>query len=96
MTCISYLIPHFRIEALRRVGFWDAYNVTEDADLGLRLARAGFSMETFASQTYEEAPTSLNALLHQRTRWLKGWMRLGIKSIECIKNNTICHTTVPA
>ena len=69
---------HFRIEALRRVGFWDAYNVTEDADLGLRLARAGFSMETFASQTYEEAPTSLNALLHQRTRWLKGWMQTAL------------------
>ncbi|MFY9627884.1 MAG: glycosyltransferase [Methylocystis sp.] len=63
------------MEALRKVGFWDAYNVTEDADLGLRLARAGFSMETFTSQTFEEAPTSLNALLNQRTRWLKGWMQ---------------------
>ncbi len=71
---------HFRIDALRRVGFWDAYNVTEDADLGLRLARAGYAIRTFDSHTYEEAPTTLKALLNQRTRWLKGWMRTAIVS----------------
>jgi cellulose synthase/poly-beta-1,6-N-acetylglucosamine synthase-like glycosyltransferase len=67
---------HFRIEALREVGLWDAYNVTEDADLGLRLARAGYIVKTFDSQTFEEAPLTFRALLDQRTRWLKGWMRL--------------------
>jgi hypothetical protein len=66
---------HFRIEALRAVGFWDAYNVTEDADLGLRLARAGYRIETFASETFQEAPAIFGALVKQRTRWLKGWMR---------------------
>jgi cellulose synthase/poly-beta-1,6-N-acetylglucosamine synthase-like glycosyltransferase len=60
--------------ALRDVGFWDAYNVTEDADLGLRLARAGYRVETFASYTLEEAPTTPKAWFNQRTRWLKGWM----------------------
>jgi glycosyltransferase XagB len=69
---------HFRTEALRRLGFWDAYNVTEDADLGLRLARAGFQIRTFDSHTCEEAPTKLKALLHQRSRWLKGWMQTAI------------------
>jgi hypothetical protein len=69
-------MPHFRIEALREVGLWDAYNVTEDADLGLRLARAGYIVKTFDSQTFEEAPLTFKALLDQRTRWLKGWMRL--------------------
>jgi cellulose synthase/poly-beta-1,6-N-acetylglucosamine synthase-like glycosyltransferase len=66
---------HFRIEALREIGFWDAFNVTEDADLGLRLARAGFEVRTLDSQTFEEAPASFTALVRQRTRWFKGWMQ---------------------
>lgn len=69
---------HFRIEALRDVGFWDAYNVTEDADLGLRLARAGYVVRTFESHTFEEAPATFRALVKQRTRWLKGWMQTAI------------------
>jgi cellulose synthase/poly-beta-1,6-N-acetylglucosamine synthase-like glycosyltransferase len=69
---------HFRMEALRAVGFWDAFNVTEDADLGLRLARAGFAVKTFRSFTREEAPESFDALLRQRTRWLKGWMQTAL------------------
>jgi len=66
---------HFRTEVLREIGFWDAFNVTEDADLGLRLARAGFEARTFASQTFEEAPATFGALVRQRTRWFKGWMQ---------------------
>lgn len=69
---------HFRMEALRAVGFWDAYNVTEDADLGLRLARAGYVLRTFESHTFEEAPATFRALVKQRTRWLKGWMQTAI------------------
>jgi cellulose synthase/poly-beta-1,6-N-acetylglucosamine synthase-like glycosyltransferase len=69
---------HFRIEALRAVGFWDAYNVTEDADLGLRLARAGYTVQTFRSFTCEEAPEDFGALFRQRTRWLKGWMQTAL------------------
>ncbi len=33
---------HFRTRNLRQIGGWDPYNVTEDADLGLRLARLGY------------------------------------------------------
>jgi glycosyltransferase XagB len=69
---------HFRLEALREIGFWDAYNVTEDADLGLRLARAGFTARTFDSHTFEEAPAVFRALVKQRTRWFKGWMQTAI------------------
>ena len=69
---------HFRFDALREIGFWDAFNVTEDADLGLRLARAGYGVRTFVSETYEEAPATFAALLKQRTRWLKGWMQTAI------------------
>jgi hypothetical protein len=66
---------HFRLAALRDIGFWDAWNVTEDADLGLRLLRAGYKVRMFGSATYEEAPAAFGALVKQRTRWLKGWMQ---------------------
>ena len=66
---------HFRTAALRRVGGWDAWNVTEDADLGLRLARFGYQVGAFDSETFEEVPAAVPALLRQRTRWIKGWMQ---------------------
>lgn len=69
---------HFRVSALREVGFWDAFNVTEDADIGLRLVRAGYVLSTFDSHTYEEAPAEFPALVKQRTRWLKGWMQTAL------------------
>ena len=66
---------HFRVRTLRRVGGWDAWNVTEDADLGIRLARAGARVGALASDTREEAPNDLRAWFRQRMRWQKGWMQ---------------------
>ena len=66
---------HFPLRVLRDVGAWDAWNVTEDADLGFRLARHGYRCELLATDTYEEAPHRLGAWLGQRTRWQKGWMQ---------------------
>jgi len=66
---------HFRTDLLRRVVGWDAWNVTEDADLGLRFARFGYLIETIDSATYEDAPVKLGDWLGQRTRWMKGWMQ---------------------
>jgi hypothetical protein len=63
----------FRADALRQAGGWDAHNVTEDADLGVRLARAGWSSDVVDSDTWEEAPVSLRTWMHQRSRWLKGF-----------------------
>ena len=37
-----YAMPHFPLRVLRKLGGWDSYNVTEDADLGMRLARHGY------------------------------------------------------
>ncbi|NOZ32852.1 MAG: hypothetical protein GXP01_07225, partial [Alphaproteobacteria bacterium] len=54
---------------------WDSFNVTEDADLGVRLARAGNQCSTFGSITYEEAPVSIDGWIRQRTRWTKGWIQ---------------------
>jgi cellulose synthase/poly-beta-1,6-N-acetylglucosamine synthase-like glycosyltransferase len=66
---------HFSAAALREVGAWDPYNVTEDADLGMRLARRGYRCGVIASSTFEEAPATLTPWLKQRTRWFKGWMQ---------------------
>ena len=66
---------HFRTAVLREVGGWDAWNVTEDADLGFRLARFGYRSVTFDSTTEEEAPIRFKAWLGQRSRWMKGWMK---------------------
>lgn len=66
---------HFRVDALRRSGTWDPNNVTEDADLGYRLARDGYALSVIGPPTYEEAPISFGAWLSQRTRWIKGHMQ---------------------
>ena len=66
---------HFRRDHLDVVGGWDPWNVTEDADLGVRFARFGFAVGTLARQTDEEAPVTLVPWLKQRTRWFKGWMQ---------------------
>lgn len=64
---------HFRRDALIKAGGWDPYNVTEDADLGIRLARLGYTTQMIASTTYEEAPASFRLWVRQRARWFKGW-----------------------
>jgi cellulose synthase/poly-beta-1,6-N-acetylglucosamine synthase-like glycosyltransferase len=66
---------HFFTATLRAVGGWDPYNVTEDADLGMRLACFGYRTGVIDSTTYEEAPARFGPWLRQRTRWFKGWMQ---------------------
>ena len=63
---------HFRTAALREVGGWDPYNVTEDADLGMRLARFGYRAAVIDSTTYEEAPARFGPWLRQRTALVQG------------------------
>ncbi|MBT9247434.1 glycosyltransferase [Gemmobacter fulvus] len=64
----------FRRAALEQLGGWDAFNVTEDADLGMRLARHGFRTELIATTTFEEANCRVLPWVRQRSRWLKGYM----------------------
>ena len=63
---------HFPRAVLEKVAAWDPYNVTEDADLGIRLARFGYRSATIRSRTYEEAPVTFRQWLPQRRRWIKG------------------------
>lgn len=66
---------HFRTDVLRKIHGWDSFNVTEDADLGIRLARLGHRATTLDSTTYEEATNRPSNWLKQRSRWLKGYMQ---------------------
>ncbi len=66
---------HFRRDILDEIGGWDPYNVTEDADLGVRLARFGYRTETIDAPTLESAPENFATWLPQRTRWFKGWLQ---------------------
>ncbi len=66
---------HFRTAALLRVGAWDPYNVTEDADLGVRMTQEGMRVVVVNSTTYEEANGVLGSWINQRSRWIKGYMQ---------------------
>ena len=66
---------HFRTSSLRAIHGWDPFNVTEDADLGIRLARLGLRVRTLDSTTFEEAANTLGNWTRQRSRWLKGYMQ---------------------
>ncbi|MFK5977561.1 MAG: glycosyltransferase family 2 protein [Rhizobiaceae bacterium] len=66
---------HFKLAELKYLGAWDPFNVTEDADLGIRIYRAGYRCGTITRPTHEEAPPVFRVWLPQRTRWIKGWMQ---------------------
>jgi glycosyltransferase XagB len=69
---------HFRTRSLVGVGAWDEWNVTEDADLGIRLARFGYEVKALDSDTSEEAPYELGNWFRQRVRWQKGGCALSM------------------
>ena len=66
---------HFRREVLEAVGAWDPWNVTEDADLGIRLHRAGYRTAVLESVTHEEANSDFVNWIKQRSRWYKGYLQ---------------------
>lgn len=66
---------HFKIENLREIEGWDPFNVTEDADLGVRLFRKGYRTAIIDSTTLEEANSKIGNWLRQRSRWIKGYMQ---------------------
>lgn len=65
---------YFRRAVLPELGGWDAHNVTEDADLGMRLARRGLRCEVVDATTHEEASGQVLPWIRQRSRWLKGYL----------------------
>lgn len=81
MSGSNYPIPlggtsnHFKARVLRELDGWDPYNVTEDADLGLRIAARGYKIRMVYSFTPEEATCSFRAWTKQRSRWIKGYIQ---------------------
>jgi len=69
---------HFKTEKLRELGGWDPFNVTEDADLGIRAAMHGYTVGVINSTTYEEANTRVGNWIRQRSRWIKGYMQTAL------------------
>ncbi|HEY0722300.1 MAG TPA: glycosyltransferase family 2 protein [Gammaproteobacteria bacterium] len=66
---------HFKMHVLRDVQAWDPYNVTEDADLGVRFTQRNYHVGVVNSTTYEEATSRVGSWIRQRSRWLKGYMQ---------------------
>lgn len=69
---------HFRTAALRELGGWDPYNVTEDADLGIRASALGYRVGVVDSTTMEEATSRMGIFVGQRSRWIKGYMQTAL------------------
>lgn len=66
---------HFRRDALIDAGAWDPYNVTEDADLGIRMHKRGYRTAIVDTTTYEEANSHIYNWVRQRSRWIKGYIQ---------------------
>ena len=66
---------YLKRDVLAAIGGWDAFNVTEDADLGMRLHRLGYRTAVLNSTTYEEATSDFVNWIKQRSRWYKGYMQ---------------------
>ena len=69
---------HFKAQILRDLGGWDPFNVTEDADLGIRAAMHGYRVGIINSTTYEEANKEVGNWIRQRSRWIKGYMQTAL------------------
>jgi len=82
---------HFKINAIRYLGAWDPFNVTEDCDLGVRLFKAGFKTEIMDSTTFEEANSRILSWINQRSRWIKGYLQTYLvhmrNPLEFLKRN---------
>ena len=66
---------HFRVKHLKHLRGWDPFNVTEDCDLGIRIAKLGYNTAIIDSTTMEEATSQVGNWIRQRSRWIKGYMQ---------------------
>jgi glycosyltransferase XagB len=66
---------HFKVDVLRELRAWDPFNVTEDADLGIRLTQKGYRVGIVDSTTFEEASHEASTWIKQRSRWIKGYLQ---------------------
>lgn len=69
---------HFKVDVLKKISGWDPFNVTEDADLGVRMAAENKRVGVINSTTYEEANSRYGNWIRQRSRWIKGYMQTSL------------------
>jgi cellulose synthase/poly-beta-1,6-N-acetylglucosamine synthase-like glycosyltransferase len=90
LQTLGYPIPlsghstHFRTSLIRKVGGWDPYNLTEDCEIGVRLARFGWKTAVFNSVSREEATPTVKSWISQRSRWTKGFVQTTIVHLRNI------------
>lgn len=77
---------HFPTSFLRRHQGWDAFNVTEDCDLGIRLFKSGYRTKILDSTTYEEANSDIGNWVNQRSRWIKGYIQTYFVHMRSLKS----------
>lgn len=83
---------HFKVDKLKEVGYWDSYNVTEDAELGIRLYMQGYKVHLINSITMEEAPTDVLTWIAQRARWIKGFIQTSYVFLKIKKDYSKFNT----
>lgn len=92
LDCLGLSIPlggtsnHFKVDLLRKLGGWNANNVTEDCELGLRLYNEAYTVSVINSTTWEEACCYVWPWIKQRTRWTRGYIQTSVKYLFS-KNN---------
>jgi len=72
----------FKRSKILAVGGWDETNLTEDADIGIRLSIAGAKIKIVYDEEYatqEETPPNLASFIKQRTRWDQGFLQTFLK-----------------
>jgi cellulose synthase/poly-beta-1,6-N-acetylglucosamine synthase-like glycosyltransferase len=90
---LKFFIPlggtsnHFKTKELIKIGGWDSFNVTEDAELGIRICKNGYEVDVIKSYTLEEAPIYLENWILQRTRWQKGFLQTFLIHISDFQGN---------
>lgn len=76
---------HFKTKELCKIGGWDSYNVTEDAELGFRIGIKNYKTYLIDSITLEEAPLTLKSWSIQRSRWIKGYLQTYLLYLKNIR-----------
>lgn len=66
---------HIKVSELRKIGGWNSYNVTEDAEIAMRAASFGLKISTMRLKTLEESVVDQVGYIGQRSRWIKGFMQ---------------------
>lgn len=82
---------HLKYKVLTQLGSWNAFNVTEDADLGLRIYGNGYTVEKLDSITWEESVLSVWPWIKQRTRWMKGYIQTYFDNRNKYKSSPLSH-----